>query len=193
MSKTLLEELKKCEEDCGTNKTAFYDDIRCIIDKYDTQHEDNTMGTMPPTNRLEESFMGVTKSELLGGFTNAKIELSSHAFEDDVDPNGIGAHDGGTKLDAGKNQLGSILGDFSNALMAVGEVGSLGAQKYSLGDWKLVPEGQRRYTDAMLRHFFKESNSLYDDELPVLHAAQVAWNALARLEFIIKDLKDETK
>jgi len=171
MSKTLLSELKKCEEDCGTNKTAFYDEIRCIIDEYDEEYD---MANMPPIN---SEFNKVQEPEKLK----------------EVDPNGIGAHDGGAKLDAGKNQLGSILGDFSNALMAVGEVGSLGAQKYSLGGWKLVPEGQRRYTDAMLRHFFKESTSSYDDELPVLHAAQVAWNALARLEFILRGLEDETK
>jgi len=183
MAKTLLSELKLCVKECGTNKTAFFDEAHCIIDQY----EEICMGKMPPMSEDFEDALGCKES------TQVKvdsIEMQTFGKLKEVDPNGVDAHDGGAKLDAGKNQLGSILGDFSNALMAVGEVGTRGAQKYSLGGWKEVPEGKRRYTDAMLRHFCKESNSLYDEELPVLHAAQVAWNALARLEFILKELQE---
>jgi hypothetical protein len=43
----------------------------------------------------------------------------------------------------------------------------------------------------MLRHVFEETYSAYDKDLPVLHAAQVAWNALARLELILREEEDE--
>ncbi len=177
MPNTLIRELDRALVSCQSNE-EFYDTVRCIIDKYNTQYEeDNVMGSMPPVRTGLE-------------FVDDPIEMKTFGKLKELDPNGVDAHAGGAKLDAGKNQLGSILGGFSNALMAVGEVGSLGAQKYSLGGWTLVPEGKRRYTDAMLRHFFKENtDGLYDNDLPVLHAAQVAWNALARLEFILKELE----
>lgn len=103
------------------------------------------------------------------------------------DPNGVDQHAAGAKLDAGKNRLGLVLGGFSKALWAVGEVGTAGANKYSDNGWVEVPNGQARYTDAMLRHQFKElSGEKIDPDLGVLHAAQVAWNALARLELMLR-------
>jgi hypothetical protein len=41
----------------------------------------------------------------------------------------------------------------------------------------------------------QENYEEYDSDLPVLHAAQVAWNALARLELILreKEKEDEDK
>ena len=108
----------------------------------------------------------------------------------EVDPNGVGQHDGGAKLDSGKNRLSLILGGFAQALWAVGEVGTLGAAKYSDSGWETVSNGEQRYTDAMMRHLFKElSGEPIDPELQCLHAAQVAWNALARLELILRGQK----
>lgn len=193
MALALLQELKN-----AMKNGEHMDTIRCIISNYDTNYEENAMGSMPPMRTGLEFVDTPSESTAMEFAKDSMIKLDSIETTTfgklkEVDPNGVDAHDGGAKLDAGKNQLGSILGDFSNALMAVGEVGTLGAQKYSLGGWKKVPEGERRYTDAMLRHFFKETHSLYDEELPVLHAAQVAWNALARLEFILKELEDEAE
>jgi hypothetical protein len=45
----------------------------------------------------------------------------------------------------------------------------------------------------MLRHYLAENTSKMDSELPVLHAAQVAWNALARLEFMVKEYEDSVE
>jgi hypothetical protein len=106
------------------------------------------------------------------------------------DPNGIGQHDDGAKLDKGKPDA-SLLGYFGQALLAVSEVGTHGAKKYTRGGWQHVPDGINRYTAAMLRHFFQENQGKWDSDLPVLHAAQVAWNALARLELILRE--EETK
>ena len=74
---------------------------------------------------------------------------------------------------------------FSGALLEVAKVSTYGAHKYTPNGWKSVPDGVQRYSDAMLRHLLAESISPTDDESGLLHAAQVAWNALARLELMI--------
>lgn len=106
----------------------------------------------------------------------------------EADPTGRDQHDTGAKLDSGKNRLALVLGGFSVALQAVGDVGTYGANKYTDNGWKDVPNGVQRYSDAMLRHFFAEqAGELYDPETKLLHAAATAWNALARLNLIIKE------
>lgn len=102
------------------------------------------------------------------------------------DPTGRDQHEPGAKTDAGKPDL-SLLILFGRALTAVGEVGTYGAEKYTRGGWQTVPDGINRYTAALLRHVFQEQTDRYDSDLPVLHAAQVAWNALARLELILRE------
>ena len=102
------------------------------------------------------------------------------------DPNGISQHESGAKLDAGKNRLGLVLGGFSNALMAVGDVGTFGANKYTENGWKSVDRGQERYTDAMLRHHFKDAGGeINDPDSGLSHKAHKAWNALADLELFL--------
>lgn len=106
------------------------------------------------------------------------------------DPNGIPAGEPGSKLDDGKNRLGLVLGSFANALWAVGEVGTYGAKKYCDHGWLSVESGVNRYTDAMLRHYFKEvTGEQNDPDTHLLHAAHTAWNALARLELMIREQK----
>ena len=107
------------------------------------------------------------------------------------DPTGKGQHEHGAKVDAGKPDL-SLLGDMGRALHAVAEVGTAGANKYTRGGWLGVPDGINRYTAAMLRHYFQEAYERGDGELidygfDVSHAAQVAWNALARLELTLRE------
>ncbi len=111
----------------------------------------------------------------------------------ETDPTGREAGEPGAKLDHGKNRLGLIIGGFPRALWAVGEVGTYGANKYSDNGWMEVPDGVNRYTDAMYRHLFKEAiGERVDDESGLLHAAQSAWNALARLELMLREA-EETK
>lgn len=103
-------------------------------------------------------------------------------------PDGILQHDSGAKLDAGKNRLDLVLGAFARALMAVGEVGTFGANKYSDNGWKEVENGRQRYTDAMLRHYFKDAKGEdVDPDSNLLHDTHLAWNALARLELRLKE------
>ena len=102
------------------------------------------------------------------------------------DPNGIPQHDPGAKLDAGKEPMRLILHAMPRALLEVGRVGAYGAKKYSENGWSSVPDGVARYTDAMFRHALREGMEAHDEESGLLHAAQVAWNALARLELMLQ-------
>lgn len=104
------------------------------------------------------------------------------------DPHGTDAHQPGAKLDAGKARAGLVLGDFARALQQVSLVGTFGAQKYTDHGWLTVPAGVERYTDAMLRHWLAEHYSApHDSQTGLLHAAHLAWNALARLELMLRD------
>ena len=67
--------------------------------------------------------------------------------EKEFDPNGKAPSDPGSKLDGGK-PLAGVLGDFALALMAVAEVGTHGAEKYSRGGGQSVPDAETRYHDA---------------------------------------------
>ena len=104
----------------------------------------------------------------------------------EYDPDGLTANDPGAKSDAGKVRPSLILNAMPLAILAVSEVGTYGANKYSENGWKYVEGGIARYTDAMDRHRLKEGIELNDEESGLLHAAQVAWNALARLELMLR-------
>lgn len=99
------------------------------------------------------------------------------------DPTGLNPHQLlGAKLDDGKPMAGLLL-DFGLALLEVSKVSTYGAKKkYSRGGWQHVEDGENRYTDALLRHLIAERYEERDAESDLLHAAQTAWNALARLE-----------
>lgn len=108
----------------------------------------------------------------------------------ETDPTGRAQNTPGAKVDAGKNRLGLVLGAFSRSLQAVGQVGTFGAQKYTDNGWISVPDGERRYLDAMLRHTFDEAaGQARDPQTELLHAAHTAWNALARLDLILRRLE----
>jgi hypothetical protein len=103
------------------------------------------------------------------------------------DPQGLSPHSLGAKLDNGKVRLGLVVGGFSKALYEVGRVGTYGAEKYTDSGWLYVANGFDRYTDAMFRHLLAESSGeSRDAESDLLHAAHAAWNALARLELLLR-------
>ena len=108
------------------------------------------------------------------------------------DPDGIGQHEPGAKVDEGKNRLDLVLGDFVRALEAVGWIGTGGAVKYTDHGWLSVRDGVRRYSDAMLRHWAADHRGeLYDQQSGQLHKAHMAWNALAILELQLRELENE--
>ena len=97
-------------------------------------------------------------------------------------------HKPGVKLDDGKIRMGLVLLGFARALKEVGEVGTYGAKKYIDHGWVYVDNGRERYTDALLRHLLAEATEGdRDQESGLLHAAHTAWNALARLELMLRE------
>ncbi len=67
------------------------------------------------------------------------------------DPYGYDAHQPGAKLDSGKVDLTLVPGA---AVRAIARIMMYGAQKYTRDGWKQVPEAERRYLAACLRHIF---------------------------------------
>lgn len=127
-----------------------------------------------------------TTGEIPPGETFMGVPLVSTAAE--TDPTGRAANESGAKLDAGKNRLSMVLGGFSRALQEVGKVGTYGATKYSDNGWMKVPDGKARYSDALLRHLMTEAAGEQDDrDTGLRHAAHAAWNALARLELMLRE------
>ena len=106
----------------------------------------------------------------------------------EVDPNGIGQHDPGAKLDRGKTRAWLFLSGFPRALEQVARVTTVGAEKYSPNGWASVENGFERYMDAASRHELELAKGvLVDAETGLLHLAQVVWNHLAALELMLRE------
>lgn len=107
------------------------------------------------------------------------------------DPHGKAQHEMGAKMDMGKAPINrGVLQYFPRALNLVSFVSLVGANKYAWKGWEAVPDGINRYADALGRHILAEAvEGPIDGDTKQLHAAQIAWNALARLELIVRDLE----
>lgn len=104
----------------------------------------------------------------------------------ETDPNGLSPNAPGAKLDNGKNRLGLVLGDFSQALQEVGQVGTFGANKYSPGGWLHVENASERYLDALYRHLMAMHTESHDPDSGLRHLSHAAWNILAILELELR-------
>lgn len=136
-----------------------------------------------------DQFRDETPEEHIDPCDGWEDEPTTHGVESD--PYGKGVHEPGAKNDAGKNRLALVLGGFTRAIQAVGEIGTAGAKKYTDRGWLDVPEGFDRYSDALMRHLTKEwEGELLDPISGQLHAAHAAWNALARLELLLLESED---
>lgn len=108
------------------------------------------------------------------------------------DPTGRDQHEPGAKLDGGKLLPNLVLGRFARALEAVTEVGTYGARKYIPRGWETVPDGVERYSEAMMRHWLAEQQGIeFDEESHLRHATHLAWNALARLELMLREVEGQ--
>lgn len=75
-------------------------------------------------------------------------------------------------------------------LYEIAAVYTAGAKKYGPNRWQHLEDGYARYQGAMLRHLtFVEEGVVRDEETQCLHAAQVAWNAIAMLHYWIEEHK----
>ncbi len=93
----------------------------------------------------------------------------------------------GVKFDGGKQLTEDVFSGFSNALSAVADVGTFGANKYTLNGWETVPDGERRYSNASGRHrLARQSGQAVDVDSGLAHLAHEAWNILAVLELSIR-------
>ncbi len=120
--------------------------------------------------------------------------IAALAKSGECDPHGLDPHSPGAKLDAGKVRPALVLGGFARALWAVSRVGTYGANKYTDNGWMEVPNGQARYDDAGMRHWLKEKMGEYcDSDTEIEHAAHDAWNALARLDLLLRAQEGETE
>jgi hypothetical protein len=98
----------------------------------------------------------------------------------------------GYKLDSAKPDLDLVLGDFSKALREVGKVGTYGLIKYPPSNWLKVDNAEKRYSSALLRHYFEhrdEDGTKIDPESGLLHLAHTTWNSLAVLELYLRSNK----
>lgn len=115
----------------------------------------------------------------------------------------IEQHTPGAKMDQDKMDL-SLLQLLPNALIEICRVMDYGQTKYTRGGFLSVPDAPRRYSSAMQRHWLKElfekfdsGDPFYDTEagLPfkgnIRHDAQVAVNALFRLECAIREEQED--
>jgi len=102
------------------------------------------------------------------------------------DPSGKPPREGeGAKNDDGKISM-RLIQQFDLALAGVCDVGTFGNTKYAFGSWRYVENGFDRYSDAMFGHFLKENQEHKCIHTRLLHMAQGAWCALARLQFYIE-------
>lgn len=86
----------------------------------------------------------------------------------------------GRKYDSGKLRYDLIP---VLALEETTKVVTKGAEKYDDENWKLVPEGRRRYLAAAMRHIQQwRKGEIYDEEMGTHHIA----NAISNLMFILE-------
>lgn len=94
---------------------------------------------------------------------------------------------GGMKYDGGKARMALLFDGCPNALEAVGQVLTFGAQKYAAHSWQTVPEGEERYKSALLRHLLAVGKGEeIDPESNLHHLAHAACNALFILELELR-------
>ena len=137
-----------------------------------------------------ENVISYAESAYLEGKHFDQAAHDKHKLWKEVDPNGKAPGEAGAKFDAGKISVTrGCLHYFPRALTAVAELSCIGAKKYSWKGWSEVPDGIIRYSDALGRHELRieDDFSRRDPDTGVLEAAAVAWNALARLELILRD------
>lgn len=144
--------------------------------------------------RTPNEIAGAENQDLVIIETDSTQEfLTSSAPE--IDPNGLAAKVPGAKMDSGKvDVMKGAWFYFPRALTQVARVSEAGAKKYSWKGWEKVLDGIARYTAAMGRHIkedpYSTDNGLGGLGADYLHASQVAWNALARLELIMRDIEN---
>lgn len=146
------------------------------------QPKENKFPCSEYCDKLKNKEKFKTCDECTSWYKKVKINMN-----DEHHVTGITIEEEGTKFDAGKPRLGEMIMDFRKPPLEICKVWEFGADKYAKSNWKKVGNGEDRYTNALARHFAAEMDEGIDAETKLHHAIHVAWNAIARLYFIIKD------
>lgn len=94
------------------------------------------------------------------------------------------------KFDHGKSRMSLI--PFT-ALRALGDVYTIGAQKYNDNNW-LKGTKWSRLQDAMLRHYERfAAGEDTDEETGLLHTAQMTWNAIGLLTYQLLNIGEDDR
>ena len=97
----------------------------------------------------------------------------------------------GRKYDGGKLRYDLIP---VLALEETAKVVTKGAEKYDDENWKLVPEGRRRYLAAAMRHIQQwRKGEIYDEEMGTHHIANAISNLMFILEKELQGWKDSSE
>ncbi len=98
---------------------------------------------------------------------------------------------GSIKYDGGKAPIyRGFVAYFPRAMEGVAAVSAFGASKYAWNGWQSVDDGFNRYTDALVRHLGEEGKGeILDPGSRLLHAEHTAWNAMARLELLKREME----
>lgn len=92
----------------------------------------------------------------------------------------------GVKYDGGKPRYDLI---DPSALEGLASVLTMGAEKYDDDNWKKVPEAEKRYYSALIRHLeARRLGELIDSESGLPHAAHVMANAMFLFHFDMEDI-----
>jgi hypothetical protein len=78
------------------------------------------------------------------------------------------------------------------AIKALAETLTIGAIKYAPNSWQIVPDAERRYTAAMMRHFEAyRSGEEFDPETKLSHLAHCIANISFLLYFQSERIKEQ--
>ena len=89
----------------------------------------------------------------------------------------------GIKYDTGKNDMGLLFREVPYALEELSRALQMGSEKYGVGNWLKVEDGNNRYLSALVRHLTAyHQGELLDKESGLSHLAHVAVNSLFILD-----------
>lgn len=89
----------------------------------------------------------------------------------------------------GKVRMDLVMQDMPRAIEALARVmtWALDEKGYKESDWLQVPDAINKYSGGMHRHDNKEKRGQeFDEESGLEHAIHTAWNAMARVELILR-------
>ena len=91
------------------------------------------------------------------------------------------------------NVVRGFMSRFPRAMMEVARVSEYGTKKHEVAlddmSYMDIPDAYAVYTEAVGRHLVKEGleGPVNHEDADMLHAAQLAWDALARLEIYLRN------